>query len=37
MQRWKINLIILMSGNFLVMAGMTMIIPFLSLYLKQDH
>lgn len=36
MQRWKINLIILMSGNFLVMAGMTMIIPFLSLYLKQD-
>ncbi|WP_373229375.1 MFS transporter [Cohnella sp.] len=36
MQRWKVNLFILMSGNFLVMAGMTMIIPFLSLYLKQD-
>ncbi len=36
MQRWKINLIVLMCGNFLVMAGMTMIIPFLSLYLKQD-
>ncbi|MCD9023169.1 MFS transporter [Cohnella silvisoli] len=36
MQRWKINLIVLMGGNFLVMAGMTMIIPFLSLYLKQD-
>ncbi|WP_256760053.1 MFS transporter [Cohnella sp. WQ 127256] len=36
MQRWKINLIVLMSGNFLVMAGMTMIIPFLSLYLQQD-
>jgi DHA1 family multidrug resistance protein-like MFS transporter len=36
MQRWKINLYILMSGNFLVLAGMTMIIPFLSLYLKQD-
>ncbi|BBI34867.1 MFS transporter [Cohnella abietis] len=36
MQRWKINLIVLMSGNFLVFAGMTMIIPFLSLYLKQD-
>jgi DHA1 family multidrug resistance protein-like MFS transporter len=36
MQRWKINLIVLMCGNFLVMAGMTMIIPFLSLYIKQD-
>lgn len=36
MQRWKINLFVLMGGNFLVMAGMTMIIPFLSLYLKQD-
>jgi len=36
MQRWKINLAVLMCGNFLVMAGMTMIIPFLSLYLKQD-
>ncbi|MFD0674194.1 MFS transporter [Cohnella sp. GCM10027633] len=36
MQRWKINLAVLMFGNFLVMAGMTMVIPFLSLYLKQD-
>ncbi|WP_239617573.1 MFS transporter [Cohnella mopanensis] len=36
MQRWKINLIVLMCGNFLVMAGMTMIMPFLSLYLQQD-
>jgi MFS transporter, DHA1 family, multidrug resistance protein len=36
MQRWKVNLGVLMFGNFLVMAGMTMIIPFLSLYLKQD-
>lgn len=36
MQRWKINLAVLMCGNFLVMVGMTMIIPFLSLYLKQD-
>jgi DHA1 family multidrug resistance protein-like MFS transporter len=33
MQRWKVNLVVLMCGNFLVMAGMTMIIPFLSLYL----
>jgi DHA1 family multidrug resistance protein-like MFS transporter len=36
MPRWKVNLVVLMCGNFLVMAGMTMIIPFLSLYLKQD-
>ncbi len=36
MTRWKINLYILMVGNFLVMAGMTMIMPFLSLYLQQD-
>ncbi|RKP55104.1 MFS transporter [Cohnella endophytica] len=36
MQRWKINLAVLMGGNFLVMAGMTMIMPFLSLYLKKD-
>ncbi|MBO9598066.1 MAG: MFS transporter [Cohnella sp.] len=36
MQRWKTNLGILMFGNFLVMAGMTMITPFLALYLKQD-
>jgi DHA1 family multidrug resistance protein-like MFS transporter len=36
MQRWKVNLVVLMCGNFLVMAGMTMIIPFLSLYLEKD-
>jgi len=36
MQRWKINLIVLMGGNFLVLAGMTMILPFLSLYLQKD-
>ncbi|XID95503.1 MFS transporter [Paenibacillaceae bacterium WGS1546] len=36
MQRWKVNLIVLMCGNFLVMAGMTMILPFLSLYLQHD-
>jgi DHA1 family multidrug resistance protein-like MFS transporter len=42
MARWKINLIVLWFGQFFVMAGMTMIIPFLSLYLqelgmKNDH
>ncbi|WP_438447879.1 MFS transporter [Gorillibacterium sp. sgz5001074] len=31
---WKINLAVLWAGNFLVMAGMTMITPFLPLYLK---
>lgn len=36
MQRWKINLTVLWFGHFLVMAGMTMIIPFLSLFLKKD-
>lgn len=36
MERWKLNLIVLWIGNFLVMSGMTMIVPFLSLYLKQD-
>jgi DHA1 family multidrug resistance protein-like MFS transporter len=36
MQRWKVNLVVLMCGNFLVMAGITMIIPFLSLYLEKD-
>jgi MFS transporter, DHA1 family, multidrug resistance protein len=36
MQRWKVNLAVLWFGNFLVMAGMTMITPFLSLYLKTD-
>jgi MFS family permease len=36
LQQWKINLAVLWVGNFLVMAGMTMITPFLSLYLQQD-
>jgi len=36
MQRWKVNLTVLWFGNFLVMAGMTMISPFLALYLKSD-
>jgi MFS transporter, DHA1 family, multidrug resistance protein len=33
--RWKINLIVLWFGNFLAMAGMTMIIPFLPLYIQE--
>ncbi|OPA81101.1 MFS transporter [Paenibacillus selenitireducens] len=36
MQQWKINIVVLWIGQFFVNAGMTMIIPFLSLYLKQD-
>ncbi|PZD95928.1 MFS transporter [Paenibacillus sambharensis] len=36
MEQWKINLLVLWIGQFLVLAGMTMIIPFLSLYLQQD-
>ncbi len=36
MQRWQINLAVLWLGNFLVFAGMTMVNPFLALYLKQD-
>lgn len=36
MNRWKINLIVLWFGQFLVMSGMTMIVPFLPLYLQQD-
>jgi MFS transporter, DHA1 family, multidrug resistance protein len=35
MQRWKINLVVLSGGNFLVMAGMTMIMPFLALYIQE--
>lgn len=31
---WKLNLFVLSAGNFFVMAGMTMITPFLPLYLK---
>jgi MFS family permease len=35
MARWKINLIVLWIGQFLVMGGMTMIIPFLPFYLQE--
>lgn len=34
MAQWKINLAVLWFGQFLVLAGMTMIMPFLSLYLQ---
>ncbi|RJG20353.1 MFS transporter [Paenibacillus thiaminolyticus] len=36
MQQWKLNLIILWFGSFLVMSGMTMVTPFLALYLQHD-
>ncbi|MFD1268000.1 MFS transporter [Paenibacillus motobuensis] len=36
MKTWKVNLIVLWVGSFLVNAGMTMITPFLSLYLSRD-
>ncbi len=36
LETWSINLIVLWFGQFLVNAGMTMITPFLSLYLAQD-
>lgn len=36
LQQWKINLSILWLGNFLVMAGMTMVVPFLALYLQEE-
>lgn len=36
MEQWKINLIVLWIGQFLVNAGMTMILPFMSLYLQFD-
>jgi MFS transporter, DHA1 family, multidrug resistance protein len=35
MQRWKRNLAILCVGQFLVMAAMSSIIPFLPLYLQE--
>ncbi|WDM23629.1 MFS transporter [Paenibacillus polymyxa] len=35
-ETWKINLIVLWFGQFLVNAGITMITPFLALYLAQD-
>lgn len=34
MVKWQVNLGVLWLGNFLVMAGMTMVTPFLPLYLK---
>ncbi|PWV99691.1 putative MFS family arabinose efflux permease [Paenibacillus cellulosilyticus] len=36
MEQWKKNLAVLWVGQFLVMAGMTMIVPFLTLYLQSD-
>ncbi|MFD2117310.1 MFS transporter [Paenibacillus yanchengensis] len=36
MEQWRKNLIVLWFGQFLVMAGMTMIIPFMPLYLQYD-
>ncbi|BCG58681.1 MFS transporter [Paenibacillus sp. URB8-2] len=35
-ETWQINLYVLWFGQFLVNAGMTMITPFLSLYLAKD-
>lgn len=35
MARWQINLTVLWLGQFLVMGGMTMIIPFLPLYIQE--
>ncbi|TDF95825.1 MFS transporter [Paenibacillus piri] len=35
MANWRVNLFVLWFGQFLVMAGMTMITPFLPLYLQQ--
>jgi len=36
MEQWKKNLFVLWIGQFLVMAGMTMILPFMTLYLQFD-
>lgn len=36
LKTWKVNLIVLWFGQFLVNSGMTMITPFLSLYLARD-
>ncbi|MFD0678098.1 MULTISPECIES: MFS transporter [unclassified Paenibacillus] len=35
MLNWRINLFVLWVGAFLVMGGMTMIVPFLPLYLQE--
>ncbi|SDX39297.1 MFS transporter [Paenibacillus sp. CF384] len=37
MEQWKKNLAVLWFGQFLVMGGMTMIIPFMSLYLQSER
>jgi MFS family permease len=34
-KRWKLNLAILCFGQFLVMGGMTMVLPFLALYVQE--
>jgi DHA1 family multidrug resistance protein-like MFS transporter len=34
-ERWRLNLIVLCVGQFLVMGGMTMVIPFLPLYIQE--
>lgn len=36
MERWKINLMVLWLGQFMVASGMSMIMPFISLYLQED-
>ncbi|TLS54317.1 multidrug efflux MFS transporter [Paenibacillus antri] len=36
MERWKINLAVLWFGQFLVMSGMSMIMPFISLYVQEE-
>ncbi|WP_040951661.1 MFS transporter [Gorillibacterium massiliense] len=35
MEKWKVNLAVLWFGQFFVMAGTTMITPFLPLYLQE--
>ncbi|QHW34123.1 multidrug efflux MFS transporter [Paenibacillus rhizovicinus] len=37
MEQWKKNLAVLWIGQFLVMGGMTMIMPFMSLYLQSPQ
>ncbi|WP_309120101.1 MFS transporter [Paenibacillus sp.] len=36
MERWKMNLAVLWFGQFLVMSGMSMIMPFISLYVQEE-
>ena len=35
MERWKLNLTVLWFGQFIVMSGMTMVMPFLPLYIQE--